>query len=457
MGSLDPTAATSVEALFRYTVVSQVRSAELAGQITSAAVRAVSLRLHYRKNGMARRISERTLYRWLALYKDAQDLTSLEPTLRPRTDSSKVLSVELLAYIVDQRKADPDASIPELILRAELSGTLEHGVRVIRQTCWRALQRMGISTVRRKKCRDRDTRPFAYPHRLDMTLVDGKHFRVGARRLRRVALFYLDDATRYGLHVVVGKKGESAFLFLRGLYELIRKYGISGIYYMDHGPGFTAADTVQVIANLKKPLIHGETAYPEGHGKIERFNQRAKAELLRNLDRRPDVDPDCRALELRLRHYLSEVYNRAPHTALGNATPHERFHADPKPLDFPDDDEHLRQLFRVSLSRRVTADHTIPISSTHYEVPRGYAGHRVTVYRHVLENKVLFQHDGRFIEIKPVDLVANARTRRGKRRDDSHEDTVGPRPKSAAELRYERDFPPIVGPDGGFSDTEGME
>jgi hypothetical protein len=109
------------------------------------------------------------------------------------------------------------------------------------------------------------------------------------------------------------------------------------------------------------------------------------------------------------------------------------------------------------LSRRVTADHTIPISSTHYEVPRGYAGHRVTVYRHVLENKVLFQHDGRFIEIKPVDLVANARTRRGRRGDNSHEDTVGPRPKSAAELRYERDFPPIVGPDGGFSDTKDKE
>jgi transposase InsO family protein len=457
MGSLDPTATASGEALFRYTVVSQVRSAQLAGQTTSAAVRAVSLRVHYQHNGVARRVSERTLYRWLALYKNSQDLASLEPTPRPRTDSSKILSAKLLAYLVEQRQADPDASIPELIRRAEESGVLEQGECVIRQTCWRALQRMGISTLRRKKLRDRDTRPFAYPHRLDMLLADGKYFRVGARRLRRVALFFLDDATRYGLHVVVGNRGERAVLFLKGLYEVIRKYGIADIYYLDKGPGFIAEDTVQVIGNLKKPLIHGETAYPEGRGKIERFNQRVKAELLRNLDRRPDVDPDCRALELRLRHYLSQVYNYAPHDALGNDTPHARFHADPKPLCLPEDDEELRRLFLVSRSRRVAADHTIPISSTRYEVPRGYAGHRVTVYRHVLENKVLFRHDGRFIELAPADPIANARARRGRRRGEPHRDATGPRPKTAAELRYDRDFPPLVDPDGGFQDPEDKE
>lgn len=457
MGSLDPTAIASTEALFRFTVVSQVKSAELGGQTTSAAVRAVSERTHYQCNGVARKVTERTLYRWLALYKDSQDVSSLEPTPRPRTGSSKILPVKLLAYLVEQRHADPDASIPELIARAEESGVLEQGARVIRQTCWRALQRMGISTMRRKKSRDRDSRPFAYPHRLDMLLADGKYFRVGARRLRRVALFFLDDATRYGLHVVVGNRGERASLFLRGLYEVIRKYGIADIYYLDKGPGFIAEDTILVIGNLKKPLIHGETAYPEGRGKIERFNQRVKNELLRNLDRRPDVDPDCRALELRLRHYLSEVYNRAPHDALGGDTPHNRFHADPKPLSLPEDDAHLRRLFLVSLSRRVTADHTIPISSTRYEVPRGYAGHRVTVYRHVLEKKVLFCHDGRFIELAPADPIANARARRGRRRDDAPKDAAGPRPKSAAELRYERDHTSIVDPDGGFSDPEDKE
>lgn len=448
----DPALVSSAEALFRYTAVSQVRSLELAGQPSTEAVRMVCQRLHYQFNGVARRISERTVYRWLSAY-EQHGVAGLEPTPRPRTDSSVVLSVELLSFVVDQRRDDPDASIPELIKRAHELGKIPSKTSVVRQTLYRALRRMGISTGRRKKRRDRDTRKFAYPHRLDMVLADGKHFRAGAQRLRRVALFFLDDATRYGLHVVVGTS-ESTELFLRGLYELSRKYGIASIYYLDHGPGFIAADTASVIARMNRSLIHGEKVYPEGHGKIERFNQTAKAALLRHLDRRPDVDPECRALELRLQHYLHEVYNREPHEGLEGATPFQRFHGDAKLLCLPENDESLRRLFLVSLSRRVAADHTIPIGSTDYEVPRGYAGHRITVHRHALEGRILFLHDGRFIELVPVDPVANARARRGRRRDHLDEDVVGPLPKSAAELAFDRDFSPIVDPDGGFSDPD---
>jgi transposase InsO family protein len=446
MKSVDPT--ISEEALFRYSVVSQVLGLELAGQPATRAVDAVSSRLHYELNGRARRISERTLYRWLADYKE-HGLGGLEATPRPRTSSSVVLPVDFLSFVVDQKEKDPDASVPELIRRAEMLGKIPDETSVVRQTVYRALLRLGVSTHRRKGCADRDSRPFAYPHRLNMVLADGKYFRAGAGRLKRVALFFLDDATRYGLHVVVGTS-ESTELFLRGLYELIRKYGIADLYYLDHGPGFIAHDTLRVIANLDRPLIHGEKKYPEGHGKIERFNQRAKAELLRHLSR-PDVDPECRALELRLQHYLSEVYNRAPHDALQRSTPFERFHADAKPLSFPDNDEHLQRLFLVSVSRRVTSHHTIPIGSKRYEVPRGYAGQRIALFRHVLKHQVLFMHDGRFIELAEADLVANARARRSPHRKESSREVTHPLPKSAAELAYERDFAPVTDADGGFT------
>lgn len=56
-----------------------------------------------------------------------------------------------------------------------------------------------------------------------MVLSDGKHFRAGALRARRVAMFFLDDATRCGLHVVVGTEGESAELFLRDPFEVVSR------------------------------------------------------------------------------------------------------------------------------------------------------------------------------------------------------------------------------------------
>ena len=161
-------------------------------------------------------------------------------------------------------------------------------------------------------------------HRMQMVLCDGKHFIVGPGRLKRVALFFLDDATRYLLHVVVGTS-ESARLFLRGFFEMTCRHGLAGVAYMDHGPGFTAIDVIAVMKALDLVLIHGEEGYPEGRGKIEALNKTAKRDVLRGLDGRADVDPDCAALELRLGHYAEHQYNVRPHESLGGQTPFERF------------------------------------------------------------------------------------------------------------------------------------
>lgn len=445
---LDSTTTLSAEALFRFTVVSQVINLKKADHPVTEVVRDVAKKLHYQLNGTARRVSDRTIFRWLASY-EAEGLAGLEPVPQPRTQTSDVLPIEFLEFLAAQRRLDPEASVPELIRQAKLVGKLP-ATPVIRQTCWRALRRMGIDTRRRAKKRDRDSRRFAFPHRLNMVLADGKYFRAGAQRLRRVAVFFLDDATRFGLHVVVGTEGEKTVLFLRGLYEMACKYGIADSYYLDHGPGFISLDTATVIGRLPSQphLVHGEAAYPEGHGKIERFNRTVKASLLRSLGR-PDVDPDYRALELRLQHYLREVYNHEPHEGLNLDTPAQRFHQDPRQLRFAESDEWLRERFLITESRKVSDDHVISIDSTDYEVPRGYAGQRITIFRPLLENKVLLVERGQFIELKPVDLVANARDRRGAKKSaaDAALDAVPVR--TAADLAYERDFTPAIDADGG--------
>ena len=68
-----------------------------------------------------------------------------------------------------------------------------------------------------------------------MRAADGKHFRAGAARLRRVALFFIDDATRYGLQVRVGT-AESSELFLRALYQMVMRHGLADLFFLDKGP-----------------------------------------------------------------------------------------------------------------------------------------------------------------------------------------------------------------------------
>jgi hypothetical protein len=285
-----------------------------------------------------------------------------------------------------------------------------------------------------------------------MVLCDGKHFRAGIARRKRVALIFLDDCTRNGLHAVVGTS-ENRWLFLRGLYETIRRHGLMSALYLDRGPGFRAKDTFDVVAQLGSLLIHGEKAYPQGHGKVERFNRTAWNSLLRSLDRCPDVDPDCGALEIRLQHYLRDFYNQRPHESLDRQTPAQHFAADPKPLRFPESDDELRERFVLHRRRRVSQDHVVSIDRIGYEMPRGYSGAWVVLRHQMLDDVVRFRHQEDLITLKPVDLVANARDRRGKRGADRNaERQTAPPSKTAAHLLFDQEHQGAVTPDGNCID-----
>ena len=437
----------SSEALFRLAVIWQVLNRTRLGEAHAAATEGVAACEHVFFDGTPRRVSARSLYRWLQAYAQ-HGAAGLEPAKRAEAPASKVLSQAFIDFLVQEKERDRPASIPELIRRARGRGILEEGRRVHRSTVYRTCRRLGLKVARRKGAKQRDARRFAFPHRMDMVLCDGKHFRAGAQRLKRVALFYLDDATRSHLHSVVGTS-ESTALFLRGLYECICKHGYSDGLYVDRGPGFIADDTVEVAHKIDSALIHGAAGYAEGHGKVEKFNQTAKNDVLRALDGRPDVDPSCGALELRLQHYGDKVYNHRPHESLGRDTPWQRFNADAKPLRYPEDRDSLRRKFEIHLERRVTPDNTVSIDSTPYDVPTGYASEKIIVWRRLLEGTVGFVHDGRVIDLLPTDLEANARAPRAKRVTGRDETTAIP-PKTAAEDAFDRDFRPVVDADGGF-------
>ena len=61
--------------------------------------------------------------------------------------------------------------------------------------------------------------------------------------------------------------------------------------FLDRGAGFRSDDTHSACALLQVAFIHGRASYPEGHGKIEKFNQTWKHQLLRNFDGHPEIDP----------------------------------------------------------------------------------------------------------------------------------------------------------------------
>ncbi len=437
----------SATALFRFSVVSEVRVRVARGQLRAEAVRQTALQRHVGPDGSPCTAGVRSIYRWLAAFESA-GIAGLENKTRTAATDG-VLEAALVGFVIDQKTDDPRASVPELLRRAVVAGLLKHTDDVDRTTVWRMLKRRGIATKRRPRAPDQ--RRFAHAHRLQLVLCDGKQFRAGPTRAKRVALFFIDDSTRYIPEVVVGSS-ETSELFLRGLHRLLRAVGrIDGIY-VDHGSGFIAHDSRNVIANLGFAHILGLEGYPEARGKIERFNLTAQEDLLRHLDN-DDVDPDFTALELRISHYLRTDYNVRSHGALQKGeTPRSRFLADPRPLQPYIDGAALRQQFFVAVQRTVTNDHVVSIDGRHWEVPRGLAKQKIVVRRDVFDPlHLLLEHGEEVLRLCEVDVVANANAHRG--RAQPAEPTAASTAKGAALTAAERALAPITQPDGGFAVT----
>lgn len=443
-----PLKAPSDIALFRFSVVSEVRVRVARGQVRAEAVRDAAEQLYPGPDGKLRPVGLRSVYRWLAAY-EADKLDGLGNQARTPTDG--VLEPALVQFLVEQKHLDPRASVPQLLRLAVVAGLIDSADAVDRTTAWRVLKRRSVDTRRLRH--PRDQRRFEKAHRLQLVLCDGKHFRAGPTRCKRVALFFIDDASRYVPEVVVGT-AESSELFLRGFHQLLRAVGRIDAIYVDHGSGFTAHDTAAVIASLGIAHVLGLVGYPQARGKVERFNQTIQEDLLRHLTD-DSVDPDCRALELRIGHYLRTDYNARTHESLAKGeTPRSRFLADERKLEPYTDEAKLRSHFFVDVERTVTNDHVISIDGHAWEVPRGLARQRVTVRRDVFDPKhLLLDHEGRTVRLAEVDAVANANSHRGK---PAPAPPANPNTKGAALTAANSAFAPITTPDGGFaaSDTE---
>lgn len=440
----------SNETLFRYLVLSELLARERQGATRSAACAAIAGEKQMDPQGNQRSVSVRTLYRWLNRY-DKDGFIGIQPKVRQTEVGSRVISKTLLDFFKQQKEDDPKTSIPELIRRAKELGLIADIEQVDRSTLWRNLKRMGVDTTRRGALHPgRDKRRFAYPHRMDMVLCDGKHFRAGGSRLRRVAMFFLDDATRLGLAVVVGTS-ETKELFLRGLYEAVLRYGLMSALFVDRGSGFVAHDSIAVLKQLGVLFIHGQAGYPQARGKIERFNQTALSCCLRTLDGNPGVNPDCSALELRLRHFLFRQYNHFPHEGLDRNTPLSRFGSDARALRFFENTDELKRAFVLHHSRRVSADNIVSLDGVKYEMPCGYEKSYITLRHFILENKVCFIHRGKEIVLSPPDIYANALNKRFQTSPPSQDPAGTVLPESSAQIAFGREHRPMVGEDGGFA------
>jgi len=69
-------------------------------------------------------------------------------------------------------------------------------------------------------------------------------------------------------------------------------------------------------------------------------------------------------------------------------------------------------MFSITFLRKVSADNIIQHLSCSYELPAGYSGRKVKLIENVITNEISFNHKGKLILLKKVDLAYNAEVKR---------------------------------------------
>ena len=433
-------------ALARYLVVSQVRAAIEAGLGKTAAIRVVAERAHLSRDKRARRYGERSLWRWLADW-EAGGIQGLVPSCHPSYSSS--LPPDLLMLVEEQKEMWPEISIPEIIRIARASGIIGEDEPVDRTTVWRYCRRQDLPTLRRNSGKRERQRPWRYPNRMQCVLADGKYFRAGSTRAKRVAVIFLDNASRFILAAVVGT-AESAALALRGLRKVILRWGLMSCLYVDLG--FDNNDMARAAAALHFAFILGTKKYPEGRGALERLNRTAAEQLLCGWPGNPAVDPGLLTLERRVEHWAFEQYNHTPHEGLAFDTPADRFHGDSRPLVIPQSQAVVDEAFVTSFTRKVKNHNCVSVDGVLWEVPLGYRNETVNIFRNMITGQLSVLHKGRRTPIKPTDLTRNAYDK-DKVPDVREHDPSSPR-TTAADIVWDRDNPPLVDDEGNYNGVD---
>jgi len=277
-------------------------------------------------------ISERTLRRWIALYRK-EGFKGLSRHERKDKGASKAIPSQAFELAEQMRRELPRRSaglICELLER--------EGHKVARSTLERHLRQKGLSgkQLAAETKAGGATRRFVRIGRNTLWQSDVKYGvylpvpNDPKKKFRTYLLVIIDDATRYVVHAEFYADQKLPILE-DGLRKAILRYGAPKSLYVDNGRIFISKWLQLSCAQLNIRHLRTRPYNAEAKGKVERFNRTVEsffAELA--LQKVQTLDE----LNHLFGAWLSEGYNNKPHSALNGKTPAEVFALDSSPLRF---------------------------------------------------------------------------------------------------------------------------
>ena len=198
------------------------------------------------------------------------------------------------------------------------------------------------------------------------------------------------------------------------LVRALRRHGVPDAIYLDNGSTYRGEILRIACARLGIALLHARPYDAPARGKMERYWRTLREGCLdfaKNLASLHDIN-------VRLWAFLDQHYHRAPHAALLGRSP-EAVYAEGGGDRLDDlDEEKLRAALTVRVRRRVRRDSTVALDGTDFELDQGFlSGRLVTMARCLVDlgESPWIEHEGKRLELHPVDPIRNAHRRRAAR------------------------------------------
>jgi putative transposase len=337
-------------ALFRYGIIAPLadREANAPGEVVSR-VREIAGREHHLPGRGPVRISERTVYAWLAAYRKG-GLDALRPVRRKDRGQSRVLADEVLERAVHLRKEVPARRTKTLLHILVLEKTVPQDLPFHRATLDRHLRRRGVS---RRQLRTLSTRrhiKMAFEHFGDLWVGDYHHgppvLTPDGRVTTAKIAGFLDHCTRYP--VVSRYYLSEEFETLRdAMLRAFLAFGLPKVVYVDRGSVFRAEQLAYSLLRLDSHLVHSKAYYSEGRGLIERWWQLLDEfeEEVRALDRLLSIHE----LNAYWEPFRESRYCQVVHSEIDRTPAQAITGVEPRPLD----PAVARELFLVGEDRVV--------------------------------------------------------------------------------------------------------
>lgn len=391
----------NAEALFRAQIV-----APLLDPLSSPEERRqwrtwVTSRAHTLPQGSTRRISERTLRRWVA---ESRQTAGLPPARRPQSNRGvlRKLSPEMLERAKALKSEDPRRSAAHVLRILETEQ--EEAIDITPGALWRHLAKAGLGGRSPIPSDGYERWEAKAPNAIWQS--DVKHGPylpdpLNPERMRKTYLIgFLDDYSRCVMHAEWYWAEDVYALELCFQKALLRK-GKPHRVYVDRGLIYQSRVFRMACAHLDIHHISATSRRPQGKGKIERLWLTIDNDFLVALEHEP-VDT-LEELNRRFWAWLDEVYHQRVHRSIG-MTPLARYVSRPvQRLEHP---ERLSDLFLWEAVRKVDKTSCVSFQGNVYQLEPGLELRKVTLRYHPLRLDVLQVWTGekRWPDATPLDL-----------------------------------------------------